>query len=123
MALIANTSRNTILGDNIRIADSSAARFKGLLGRRHLDPGEGLLITPSQGVHTVGMQFPIDVVFLGHDWRVIRVRQAMVPFRMTGIYFAASAVLELPAGVISQSLTAVGDQLSISSPNATGSIC
>jgi uncharacterized membrane protein (UPF0127 family) len=82
------------------------------LGKRGLEPGTGLFIIPSQAIHTVAMRFAIDVVFVDRNWRVIHVRPAMVPFRMTGLHWKARGVLELPAGVIAQTSTVVGDQLS-----------
>jgi len=47
----------------------------GLLGKARLDPGKGLLIVPSSGVHTWGMRFPIDVVALNRHLRVLDVKE------------------------------------------------
>ncbi len=110
---VINTSRNTVLGERIGIAETSLSRMVGLLGKSGLEPGTGLLIAPSQAVHTVAMRFAIDVVFIDRNWRVVHVRPAMVPYRVTGIHWRARFVLELPTGVIAQTLTAVGDQLSM----------
>ena len=65
-----NRTRGTVLGECIRVADTGLSRMIGLLGERKLSSGDGLLIVPSQGVHTVGMLFPIDVVVLDNDWNV-----------------------------------------------------
>jgi len=108
-----NTTRSAVLGDRIKIAETSLSRIVGLLGQRGLDAGSGLIIYPSQAIHTVAMRFPIDVVFLDRNWRVVRLRPAMVPYRLTGICWKARCVLELPVGVIAQSSTQVGDQLSV----------
>jgi len=110
---VRNATRNTVLGEQITVAGTSLRRLVGLLGKRGLEPGTGLLIIPSQAIHTVAMRFAIDVVFVDRDWRVIHLRPAMVPFRVTGLHWKARCVLELPAGVIAQTSTAVGDQLSI----------
>lgn len=104
-----NTSRETTLGGRIRVAESGMSRIIGLLGERKLTPGDGLLIVPSQGVHTFGMQFPIDVVVLDDDWKVLDIRKRMRPFLVTRIYFRAAAVLELPSGTVEDSGTRVGD--------------
>lgn len=109
---VRNSTRNTVLGDQIQVADTSLSRLVGLLGKRELAPGAGLLIIPSQAIHTVAMRFAIDVVFLDRDSRVIHLCPNMVPYRLTGIYWKARSVLELPVGVIAQSLTAIGDSLS-----------
>ncbi len=87
------------------------SRIVGLLGKRGLDPGTGLLIMPSQAIHTVAMRFPIDVLFVDRKWRVVHLRPAMVPNRMTGIHWRARCVIELPSGQIAQTSTEVGDQL------------
>jgi len=108
-----NTTRNLVLGDRIKIAETSLSRMVGLLGQRSLEPGSGLIIFPSQAIHTVAMRFPIDVIFLDRNWRVVRLRPAMVPYRLTGICWKARCVLELPSGVIEKTSTCVGDQLSV----------
>lgn len=104
-----NQTRGTLLGDSIRVADTGLTRIVGLLGESRLAAGDGLLIVPSQGVHTWGMLFPIDIVILDGDWKAIAVRREMRPFRMTRIFFKASAVLELPAGTVDSTSTTVGD--------------
>src|SRR3954469_19876978 len=81
----------------------------GLLGERELQKGDGLLIVPSQGVHTWGMQFAIDVAVVDGDWKVIGIRNALGPFRMTRFFWRAAAVLELPAGTLNSTSTSVGD--------------
>jgi uncharacterized membrane protein (UPF0127 family) len=106
-----NVTRSTMLGDHIRVADSVLTRIVGLLGERGLPTGDGLLIVPSQGVHTWGMQFPIDIAVLNGDWQVMAVRSAMGPFRVTRMFWKATAVLELPAGILSTTSTSVGDQI------------
>ena len=110
---VLNTTRNTVLGEQSTVAGTSLRRLVGLLGKRGLEPGTGLLIIPSQAIHTVAMRFAIDVVFVDRDWRVIHVRHTMAPFRVTGLHWKARCVLELPSGVIAQTATVVGDQLSI----------
>ena len=110
---VVNATRNTVLGERIGVAETSWSRMRGLLGRSGLEPGAGLLIIPSQAVHTIAMRFPIDVVFVDRNWRVVHLRPAMVPNRLTAVHWRAQSVIELPAGVIAQTETAVGDQLSV----------
>lgn len=110
---VRNETKETFLGNRISIADTSLSRFIGLLGRRGLNPGEGLLIRPSNGVHTLGMRFAIDVLMLDRSGTVIDVHERLVPFRMTRINWRVSDVLELPTGTIATTRTAVGDRLSI----------
>ena len=106
-----NVTQGTLLGERIRIAETGLTRIVGLLGERTLPEGDGLLIMPSQGVHTWGMLFPIDVIVLDNDWRTIAIRHHMKAFRMTRLYWGAAAVLELPAGCARASSTQVGDLL------------
>jgi uncharacterized membrane protein (UPF0127 family) len=108
---VVNRTKGTVIGDAIRVADSELTRIVGLLGERRLLPGDGLLIVPSQGVHTVGMLFPIDVVVLDGEWNVVAVRRELRPCRMTRFFWKAAAVLELPAGIIDSTGTLVGDSL------------
>jgi uncharacterized membrane protein (UPF0127 family) len=106
-----NTSRGTVLGESIRVADTALSRIIGLLGERRLLPDDGLLILPSQGVHTFGMLFPIDIVVLDSEWHVLALRHRLRQFRMTRIFWKAAAVLELPPGVVDSTSTSVGDTL------------
>jgi uncharacterized membrane protein (UPF0127 family) len=109
---VENVNKKTILGENIKIADSSLRRMVGLLGTPHLEPQSGLLIFPTQAVHTFGMKYPIDVVFLDRGRRVVGIRAAIKPWRLTPVFWRAECVVELPAGVIAATRTEVGDQLS-----------
>ncbi|MCZ6666355.1 MAG: DUF192 domain-containing protein [Gammaproteobacteria bacterium] len=72
-------------------------RLRGLLGRVPLGAGEGLLLDPCSGVHTVMMRYPIDLVYLSRDLRVIKVVGKLVPWRCS-MAFGAAMTLELAAG-------------------------
>jgi uncharacterized membrane protein (UPF0127 family) len=106
-----NATRGTLVGECIRVAEGGLTRMVGLLGERELLPGDGLLIVPSQGVHTWGMQFPIDIAVLDGDWKVIAMRHGLRPFRMTRVFWKGAAVLELPSGVLKTTSTDVGDTI------------
>jgi len=114
-----NRTRGTVIGECVRVADSGLTGIVGLLGERELLPGDGLLIVPSQGVHTVGMMFTIDVVVLDGEWNVIAIRRELRPFRMTRVFWNAAAVLELGSGMVDASRTLVGDKLEFSRPDGT----
>jgi len=113
MFRVTNTTRDTIVGDSVELADTSMKRMFGLLGRRGLDAGGGLWIKPSSGVHTFGMAFKIDVVGLDRDLKVIKMWRCLVPFRVTSVSMKMKSVLELPCGAISLAQMQVGDQLQI----------
>lgn len=108
---ISNPARQSVLGSRIGVADSTLTRFVGLMGRRSLAPGHGLLIRPSNGVHTFWMRFTIDVLLLDREHRVLSVYGNLRPFRLTALNWKASAALELPAGTIAATTTQVGDLL------------
>ena len=107
---VLNSTRNTVLGDQIRVADTSLSRLVGLLGKRELAPGAGLLIIPSQAIHTVAMRFAIDVVFLDKQKKVLKIRPEIGKWRIA-IKMSARSVLELPVGTLARTQTVVGDQL------------
>ena len=92
------------------VAESFAARLRGLLGRRALQAGEGMLIRRESSVHTFFMRFAIDVVFLDADSRVLRVDANVGPWRLKACRGARS-VLELAAGA-SAGLS-VGDRIEL----------
>ena len=108
-----NITRATTVGTRITIADTSLTRLIGLVGRRRLDAGCGLLIMPSSGIHTFGMRFSIDVVALSKGLQVLKLWPSLPPFRVTSISLKTYCVLELPAGQISNCQINVGDQLQL----------
>ena len=106
-----NETRQTRLVEHGRIARSMWARGKGLLGTRSLPPGDGLLIEPCHSIHSFGMQYRFDALFLDRDGKVVHLISEMKPGRLSRHVFSAHAVLELPAGVIRASGTQHGDML------------
>ena len=92
------------------VADSPWSRMRGLLGRRGLESGEGLLLRPAGSVHTFFMRFPIDAVFLARNGDVLKVSSDVKPWRIRS-QRKAHAVLELPAGEAQRRSVAAGDRL------------
>jgi uncharacterized protein len=85
-------------------------RMRGLLGRKSLPSGEGLLIRPAPSIHTFFMRFPIDVVFLSRQGEVLKVAERVPPWRARSCRHSY-AVLELAAGEAGRRGIAVGDRL------------
>jgi uncharacterized membrane protein (UPF0127 family) len=110
---ISNPVRQSVLGDRIGVADTTLARLVGLMGRGPLAPGHGLLIRPSNGVHTFWMRFSIDVLLLDGESRVLSAYGNLRPFRLTAINWKVSSALELPSGMIAATDTQLGDQLQL----------
>ncbi len=107
---ISNATRNTVLAESAGVADDSKLRRRGLLEHTSLPPGDGLWIVPSEAVHTFGMKFAIDVLFLDKKKRVRKIRAAM-PLRRIAFDLLGYSVLELPAGTAAETGTVKGDQL------------
>lgn len=93
------------------LADTPQSRRRGLLGRRGLSPGSGLLISPCSSIHTWFMKFPIDAVFLDRNGRVVKIAGHVRPFRLVFGGWAAEVTLELPAGAAADSRLSPGDVL------------
>ena len=110
--MVANRTRHTQLGDRVRLAGDGAQRRKGLLGREGLATGEGLWILPCEAVHTFWMRFPIDLVYLDRQCRVVKVRSNVGPWRLSAC-LRAHSIIELAAGTIAATQTKPGDELSM----------
>jgi uncharacterized membrane protein (UPF0127 family) len=91
-------------------AESAFDRMRGLLGRPPLKQGEALLIDPCSSVHTIGMGYTLDVVFVDAGEKIVKLCRRVAPLRMA-FAFGARATLELPAGEIDRLELAVGDRL------------
>jgi uncharacterized membrane protein (UPF0127 family) len=104
------TEGGRVVCDECVVADTPFSRLRGLLGRRSLRAGEALLLRPSPSIHTFFMRFAIDVVFLDADLRVLRVVEALKPWRAAGCRKARS-VLELGAGEAAARGIRLGDRL------------
>src|SRR3954468_14189344 len=89
--------REQVVCKRCEVADGPLTRLRGLMGRRVLPRGHGLLLKPAPSIHTFFMRFPIDAVFLDGDMSVVSVRPELAPWRMAG-QRGARAVLELPPG-------------------------
>lgn len=94
----------------IFIADTFAARARGLLVSAPLLPDQALLILPCCSIHTFGMRYAIDVLFLDRRARVVALHERMSPWRIAGA-LGARAALELPAGCASTLGIEPGDVL------------
>jgi uncharacterized protein len=97
----------------VAAADTTLARLKGLIGKLSLGLDEGLWVVPSRGIHTVGVLFPLDLVYLDESYRVIHAVESFPTFRISPLIAQAASVLELPPHTIYSSQTQPGDQLVI----------
>ena len=110
-----NQTRQAYLATALAVADTHWTRLRGLLGLRSSDfrNGSGLWIVPCHGVHTLGMGFPIDVIYLDRAMTVIHIQRDLQPWRFAPVRTAAATVLELPCSTAEETGTAVGDKIEI----------
>lgn len=106
-----NSRNGQPLAERVIRADRFGPRLKGLLGRGHLPPGEGLHLVPCSAIHTFFMRFAFDAAFLDAEGRVVKLFPALKPWRLGGGGRSARSVLELPSGTLLQTGTDVGDMI------------
>lgn len=108
---VVNLSRNEVLAETAAVAETPRSRRRGLLDYPPLARGEGLLIVPCRQVHTFGMRYPIDVIFVDASWAVRRTVRGLRPGRLSPLVLSSRAALELPAGTIEDTGTEEADLL------------
>jgi uncharacterized membrane protein (UPF0127 family) len=106
------TADDRVVCERCLVAGSPLKRMRGLLGRRGLESGEGLLLRPAASVHTFFMRFAIDVVFLSREGEVLKVADRVPPWR-TAAAKGAKVVVELPAGEAGRRGISVGTAISV----------
>ena len=111
MARLLAAAGSAPVAGEVALARSFWSRLVGLLGRAGLAPQAGLVFERCRAVHTVGMRFPIDVVFVDRAWRIVHLRSQVPPGRLVGPVRKAWGVVELAPGTISRTGLWEGDQL------------
>jgi uncharacterized membrane protein (UPF0127 family) len=110
---VTNETRGAVLASQSGLADSFVRRGLGLMGRKSLSEGGGLVIRPCNGVVSFFMRFPIDVVFVDRDGRVCHLLNNLAPWKASRIVRSSKLVVELPEGTIDRTGTKVGDSIRI----------
>jgi len=103
-----NSTKGTVVADHVRQATTFWQRLKGLLGTRLLPLGQGLIIKPCSSIHTFGMAYPIDVLFVDSAHCIIKIVDNMLPSKMS-MASGSHYVVELPAGTAQRTACSVGD--------------
>ena len=106
---IINVTKNSILAEEVIVAETPLKRIKGLLGKKEFNRGEAIILKPCNSIHTFFMHFPIDVLFVDKQNQVIKAIPLLSPCRLTRIYFNASFAIELPCGTLESTFTSTGD--------------
>jgi uncharacterized membrane protein (UPF0127 family) len=107
---ITNCDTGRALAYRVQVAETMAERLQGLLGTSHLPYGHGLLLTPCYSIHTVGMAYAIDALFLDYEYYVLKIVHNLPPMQVASCR-AGKMTLELPAGTAARTGTQVGHRL------------
>ncbi len=108
---IVNISNGRVLAYDAHAANSFGKRLKGLLGQKFFERGDALVISPCQQIHSYGMKFKFDAIFVDKEMRVIHVLETIPPFKISPFIKKAYMVIELPAGTVASSGTVYNHQL------------
>jgi hypothetical protein len=106
---VINETNGQIVATRVTIAQDPRSRAVGLLSRDSLEPGEGLLIKPCSSIHTFFMKFPIDVIFLDKKYKILSIKRAIKPWRLSGVLQLGGSVLELMGGFLKDGTARPGD--------------
>lgn len=109
---LVNITENLCLAQEVRTADTFFTRLRGLLGTKELPAGQALVIRPCNSVHTLGMGYPIDVLFVDNNNRIIKTVSDLEPLRAS-IGWQSEYAVELPAGTVASTGTKAGDYLAL----------
>ncbi len=108
-----NQTKNTVLAKDVFIAGNPFSRIKGLLGKKTFLTDHAIILEPCNSIHTFFMRFPIDVLFLDKDYKVIKALHNFHPNRVSLVYWSSMRVVELPAGKLNLTNTQAQDQLQL----------
>ena len=109
--IVYNSTRNTFIANDLKVAKNMWERLRGLIGSKELKEGEGFLLPSCQGIHTFFMSYSIDVLYLDQDHKVIHMLKNYRPNLTGPVIWKAKSILELPRRAIGRSRTKVGDIL------------
>lgn len=108
----ADQRNGTVLAERAGWCANPISRFKGLMLRRSLPGGEGIVLVPCNSVHMALMRFAIDVIFLDRENQVVKIVEQLKPYRVSLGGRRAHAALEVPAGTARRFDLQVGDRIS-----------
>jgi uncharacterized protein len=106
---IYNSTQNNLISDDAKMADNFFTRSVGLLSKKAVSEGEGLIIKPCCSIHTFFMRFEIDVLFVNKKNEIVALYENVKPWRILPIHLTSYYVIELPAGTIPKNNISKGD--------------
>jgi uncharacterized membrane protein (UPF0127 family) len=108
---VINRTRGAVIAEQAEVADNFWTRFVGLMGRRELPAGGGLVLKPGGGIHMWFMRIPLDVVHVDQRDRVTHVLRGIKPWRFGPLFVGHKVAIELPVGAAAS--TQVGDEIDV----------
>lgn len=108
---VVNTTKKTTLCTNCKVANNFISRFIGLMGKKNLPEGNGLLITPCNSIHMFFMNMPLDIIFIDKNNMIVHLLENIKPWSLSGIMHGSCSAIELPSGTIKKTSSSVGDRL------------
>ena len=111
--IVVNETKGATIAAQAEVANSFWSRGKGLIGRRSLPAGYGLVIRPCSSIHMFFMSIPLDVLYVDKRGQVVRVLSGIKPWRVGPIVPRSAWVVELPAGTAARTATATGDTIAL----------
>lgn len=111
-----NLAYGAVLATSVLEARTLGSRLKGLLGTDAIPEGSGLWLAPCRSIHSFGMRYEFDAVFLDPRDRVVGLLERFPRNRVSPVFWKAVGVLELPPGTVDRTLTRVGDFIELDPP-------
>ena len=99
-----NPKTQQVIAENLTLNNTFFSRLIGLMGKKSLPPGSGIILKPCTQIHTCFMRFNIDVIFLDDNLEVLHVIENMPPWRISPLFLKARYTVELPAGTLKGSV-------------------
>lgn len=110
-----NSTQNNLISDNVNVAENFFSRAIGLIEKKSFPDAQALVIKPCNSIHTFFMKFPIDVLFVNKNNKIISIYENVKPNRILPVHFNSKLVVELASGQIRVNNICLGDIIRIES--------
>ncbi len=110
--IVLHKKTNNVIANKVRYVNTAWGRMLGLMFIKEMKGFDGLILDPANSVHNCFVRFPIDVVFLNSENRIVKIIRNFKPWRFSWIYFKSRRVLEIKGGSLSEDID-VGDELEV----------
>lgn len=107
-----NPATQEIIAEDLKLNNTFFSRLIGLMFKKSLPAGSGVILKPCTQIHTCFMRFNIDVMFLDKNLQVLHIIENMRPWRISPLFLKALYTVELPANTLKGQIKK-GDKLSL----------